>query len=109
MFYRFNQNNSGGYYVIDADAGVGESIHIEANNVDEARDKFEAIGNTVAGFDSFCECCGQRWSPFWLDETDATEFPADYGKEVDYNGTGSYVHYADGRVVEVGRNKEIGW
>lgn len=68
MFYEFNQNNSGGYFV--EDDTLCHRLFIEADNVKEAVNKAEELGcywNGVAsGID--CSCCGDRWHEPWDDE-----------------------------------------
>lgn len=61
MFYKVEQNNSGGFF--DVDDKVCHRLFIEADSLAEARIKAEELGcywNGVAqGID--CECCGDRW------------------------------------------------
>lgn len=61
MFFHFNQNNSGGSFV--KDDSVTTDVIIEADSVDDACDKAEAIGIYFNGCDtgSDCSCCGDRW------------------------------------------------
>lgn len=65
MFYEFNQNNSGGSFVVDDK--VCHNLFIESNSLDEAIVKAESLGcywNGVAdGID--CPCCGDRWHSPW--------------------------------------------
>lgn len=66
MFYEFNQNNSGGSFVVTDT--LCDTIIIEADNESEAVDKAEELGcywdGVADGFD--CPCCGDRWSKDWL-------------------------------------------
>lgn len=62
MFFEFDQNNSGGEYVINTELGIGEKIIIEAKTAQEAEKKFKALGQAHGlGFYSYCDCCGERW------------------------------------------------
>ena len=103
-FFTFNQNNSGGGFDVDIDAGISHFVIIEANSIDAANDKAESIGiyfNGVAdGRD--CACCGDRWSHPWDDATEAPEIYGEHPSEhrdMFINGEPhTFVHYADGRI-----------
>lgn len=64
MFYRFNQNNSGGVFdgyhcvIVEADSPA------EANQtaVESGHVYFEDRGDCI-------ECCGYRWREFWETDT----------------------------------------
>ena len=49
MFYTFDQNNSGGYFVTDDKHGVSEYVIIEADDSEAAISKLESIGSNVDG------------------------------------------------------------
>lgn len=106
MFYHFVQNNSGGGFDIDIDAGITVNVIVEATSATEAVEKAKSIGLYFDGVDAGvdCECCGDRWSIPWAD---GSEKPEMYGKPVaDYQPRSRWaglepkvaVHYADGRV-----------
>ncbi len=61
MFYEFNQNNSGGYFVTNEN--LCHRLFIEADNESEAIAKAEELGcywdGVALGRD--CPCCGDRW------------------------------------------------
>lgn len=88
MFYEFDQNNSGGSFIVDDN--VCHRLFIEATNEEEAIAKAEDLGcywNGVAnGID--CSCCGDRWTPY-ADEINLLEFATSgykvsaYGKDRD--------------------------
>lgn len=61
-FYKFGQNNSGGFFQVDDKAC--HRLFIEANTFAEAVDKAEELGCYWNGVDEGidCECCGDRWS-----------------------------------------------
>lgn len=105
MFYHFNQNNSGGYFVEDDKAGVCEDVIIEADTAEEAEERLEKIGETVDGFHEYCPCCGERWPGGLIDDDDGTEQPKIYDTPVDQQNAEMFrkrcfVHYKDGRKVE---------
>ncbi len=63
-FYLFDQNNSGGRFIVDDEKGIGEYVFIEATSIKDAVNRAEDIGiyfdGCGEGYD--CECCGDRWS-----------------------------------------------
>lgn len=58
-WWNFNQNNSGGYLILNED--VLEDVFIQARSKEEASNKAEEI---FSDYSSFCECCGERWSTY---------------------------------------------
>lgn len=64
MFYKLNQNNSGGYFVVNEK--VCHRLFIEANNEEEALQIAESLGYYWDGVNKGldCSCCGDRWSPY---------------------------------------------
>lgn len=66
MFYEFNQNNSGGRFVVND--SLCNRLFIEADDKDEAISKAEELGcywdGVAEGID--CPCCGDRWSNYFL-------------------------------------------
>ena len=110
-FFDFRQNNSGGKFHTDAKRGIGISVIIEAEDWRDANDRAEDIGLYFNGCedDRDCSCCGDRWySQSDYDKGD--DVPSVYGQDVS-SGTytnsmswswgSSYIHYLDGRIVEV--------
>lgn len=122
MFYEYNQNNSGGSFELDEEAGISHWVIIEADSEDEADARAEQIGlyfdGNGWGEDAYtrdCECCGPRWSPAYR----STDEPQVYdrkvvdgkiapveGREVHswdnmkwMKGPEGYIHYKDGSVV----------
>lgn len=103
MFYCFNQNNSGGSFIVND--SVAHYVIIEANSADEANDRAESVGIYFNGCDNDydCPCCGDRWYAVWRDDGDET--PVIYGTPVKeyedmWAGKGepyAHVYYADGR------------
>ena len=105
-FYTYDQNNSGGFFVIDDQIGVSEYVIIEADDTQSANDRLHEIGKRVDGFWDFCECCGERWSLFWDDEEDEGKpEPMIFGKPIASIEQGlfrhrAFVHYLDGTIKE---------
>ena len=60
MFYRYMQNNTGGFFV-----GPQELI-VEASSPEEAEARAVAAGVYFDGVaaERDCECCGDRWSRY---------------------------------------------
>lgn len=104
LFYTFDQNNSGGYFDVDKENGIGHYIIIEAYSSDQANDIHERL---IENQSSSCGCCGSRWYSCW--ENDGQEMPMIYGEPVwqkVYNSWVAsdplaYIHYLDGRIEEV--------
>lgn len=118
-FFTFNQNNSGGDFVLDEDAGLTHYVIIEAPNAEAANVKLGSLGGYFDGVDEDqdCPCCGDRWCRAW--EGDAHEDPRIYGQPAVESVSHAYdvqlskhwmppgkelcIHYADGRRVWAGR------
>lgn len=98
-WFRFSQNNSGGYFV--ENENVCEYVFIQARSADEAVAKAE----TFCDNDDSCPCCGDRWS-FCVDDEDVADEPTLYGEPLSGVTKDSYrksarLHYYDGRVEAV--------
>lgn len=91
-FYLFNQNNSGGTFVIDENAGIGFCVVVEAENEEQAISRAENIGLYWDGVadEIDCECCGDRWSTYTYEVKDLNT--------IFYTG---YIHYLDGTFKEL--------
>jgi len=105
MFYTYDQNNSGGVFEFDAEAGLSRHVIIEADSASEANEKAEQIGVYFDDEDD-CQCCGSRWGEKWASE-EGNEVPMIYGDPVakyraivKWQGgePGAYIHYKDGRI-----------
>ena len=74
MFYEFNQNNSGGHFVVNDK--LCHRLFIEADNEYEAIKKAEELGcywyGVAEGRD--CSCCGDRWHKDWLEPVNMEKF-----------------------------------
>lgn len=112
-FYHYNQNNSGGSFVLDEQRGLTHHVIIEAYSADEADVRAEEIGIYFGGLGD-CPCCGDRWSEQYGDEGNTV--PTIYGEPIEtyissHNwmppGKESVVHYLDGRVVWHGAFKKV--
>ena len=84
-WFQFDQNNSGGHFVVDNK--VCHRLFIEAESFDDAVEKAEEFGCYWNGVDKGidCPCCGDRWR--------YNEFPIDIEK---YNTEGYRVSVYDG-------------
>lgn len=114
-FYRINQNNSGGKYIIDKKLGIGKDIFIEACTPKEAWRKFEDLeeayekeNKAAPYFHAACDCCGERWPDEVKDYHATTE------EKITNSVSGckdepSFVHYLDGTIkcMHYERNGEI--
>ncbi|MCQ6554773.1 hypothetical protein NPS70_16430 [Streptomyces sp. C10-9-1] len=106
MFFTYDQNNSGGGFDVDEEAGISVYVIVEAEDYATANERAEAIGLYFDG-EGDCSCCGNRWSAQWSG-TDGDAVPSIYGEPVEtavvytkWVGTrpDAFVHYVDGRVV----------
>lgn len=64
-FYVFDQNNSGGYFVIDEN--ISSEIIIEAMDEQQAITRLNEIIDQKPEYTNFCPCCGTRWYPEFSD------------------------------------------
>ena len=117
MWYEFNQNNSGGRFIVDDK--VCHRVFVEADSAMDANDIAVNLGIYFDGCEDGrdCDCCGDRWCA--QDEGNGMEFPIDYGKEGVFEDIESYaqyltahfgwttpdarLYYADGRVAEINK------
>lgn len=99
-YFEFSQNNSGGGWQIDHEAGISEVVFVQASTPAEANEKAKAIGIYFDGVSTGqdCSCCGNRWSECWEHEEGKEEAPV--ASKVS-KGKTAFVHHADGRVEEV--------
>jgi hypothetical protein len=100
-FYHYNQNNSGGYFVVDNEHGICEDVIIEAINTEDANRRFNLIGDKVDGMFDWCPCCGERWD-YYPEESDKPEI---YGTPIEKQKKEIFrervfVHYFDGSFKE---------
>jgi hypothetical protein len=108
MFYEFNQNNTGGRFDFDEEAGITHWVIVEADSESEAVRKAEEIGLYWDGCDAGmdCPCCGDRWSNYYINDSEKPEI---YGEPLTKNtfkkrglntwmdeGREACVHFKDG-------------
>lgn len=103
MFFHFHQNNSGGSFDYDEEAGITAHVIVEADSSDDANRRAKEIGIYFHGIGD-CPCCGDRWYEQWYDD-DGTENPQVYGKHPDdedilrwmEKGRNVVVHFKSGK------------
>jgi hypothetical protein len=78
LFFRYHQNNTGGYYNCSYPS-VARVVIVEAKNSEEADRIAEDSGLYFDGSGD-CRCCGKRWSQNW---EDGTETPSNYGTPIE--------------------------
>lgn len=105
-FYTYCQNNSGGWFDIDKERGIGVVVVIQAHDPAMA-DALAQYKGLYFHYDEDCSCCGVRWTSSnkpWADK--GTDRPEVYGEPIEeykpWNGNPMYVHYLDGTVKEYG-------
>ena len=107
-FFKFNQNNSGGSFVIDDKRGLGVNVWIEAANAEDANDHAERVGIYFNGCDdgTDCPCCGDRWYPKW--SNDAGEDRPHIDDKWDFNWDDTvYAHAIDGTIHRFRNGEQI--
>lgn len=102
MFYLFVQNNSGGSFQYDTDAGIGVNVAFEANSEEEAIERAENViyfDGVYIGRD--CPCCGDRWSRWPYDSTETLEelYKCKYKNNWSDENYTMYVHMLDGTII----------
>ena len=79
-WYKYRQNNSGGFYLEDKDAGYGPLVYVEAKSEYDADFLFQGLGgkDTRLGFVEHrdCSCCGARWYGGEECDGDGPPYPA---------------------------------
>ena len=98
-WYRFGQNNSGGYFV--RNENVCEEVFTQARNATEALHRGELF---LDNCDS-CPCCGERWNT-WIEDQDGTEVPMIYDEPLTEARATPFrkearLHHYDGRIETV--------
>jgi hypothetical protein len=124
-FFEFRQNNTGGSFEFDADAGISVHVIIEADSGEDANRRAKLIGLYFDGVDEGqdCPCCGDRWYGAWSSE--GTDTPMIYRtpvQDVVFGGgwdaghatrwmSGDepevYVHFANGTVQGYGFDAKV--
>lgn len=65
-WFEYDQNNSGGSFVINDERGLGPRVYIQAHSHIEANAIAETKGIYFDG-EGDCECCGNRWHEVYGD------------------------------------------
>jgi cytochrome c oxidase assembly protein Cox11 len=114
-FYEFEQNNSGGTYVIDDK--VNHIVFIEAASNVNADSIAEDLGVYFNGCDDKidCYCCGDRWS-----SGEELKFPIKFHKDLKFNNVieyaqylaneyswNSYIYYNNGDKIEINKEENV--
>lgn len=104
VFSCFRQNNSGGYLMLNKEAGIGNWIIIEGLNKEHILQRLEQI---TEDYSDYCSCCGERWCDY-IDEEDLTDEPTIYGipvkeykRKFSQEKSLAYIHYIDGTIEKV--------
>lgn len=80
-FFTFNQNNSGGRFVVDHRRGISHYVIVEARSAQEANQLAEQLGLYFDGVGD-CNCCGNRWSEAGLWGETGSDRPEVYSTPV---------------------------
>jgi len=90
-YWHFDQNNSGGKFVVDEKSGIGHEVFIEATSIDDACLRAEGIGIYFNGCSERrdCSCCGDRWYRPWQE---GKEKPLHYDKPLNKLKADSFFH-----------------
>ena len=96
-WFYYSQNNSGGSFVVNDSVSV--CVFIQAPNARMATSRAEEI---LDNSDS-CECCGDRWSIYYMDDSDGYDEPTIYNELMvdlfkDAYRRSARLHYFDGKV-----------
>jgi hypothetical protein len=99
-FFVYNQNNSGGVFVVDSKRGIGEHVIIEATSAKHADSIAQGIGLYFDGKND-CNCCGDRWysqSEAWFNRDGLDWDEIGFGVWHGNLDEKIYVHWLSGRV-----------
>lgn len=80
-WFVFDQNNSGGRFVVNDK--LDTRVFIQAKNAKEANYLAETLGIYFNGVEdeTDCDCCGDRWYAQY-DDTKGTDEPSLYGQKI---------------------------
>ena len=100
-WFHFDQNNSGGYFLVNED--VAEDVYIQAENAEHAQDRARAI---FFPYREFCECCGERWTIDYIRDEDGYDVPTKYDVDIDeivaeHFSKQARLHHLDGNIETV--------
>ena len=122
-WYEFDQNNSGGVFVMDDDVSI--KVFIQAESEDVANQKAEEVGIYFDGCEKGidCDCCGDRWyseiyprdsfkTHFWGSENAEYDNISDYAQALandsmwaEDDKPAMIVYFADGSVKRFYKTK----
>ena len=108
MWYEFDQNNSGGWFHINDEKGIGPKVWIEADNANEANEKAQEIGIYFNGVDKGrdCDCCGDRWDA--TDKDWGFEKPKFYSRYTFHWHDTVYLHNKNGTITRLKEGDDEG-
>ena len=98
----FVQNNSGGSFHYDADAGIGVNVAFEANSEEGAFERAKDViyfNGVLEGRD--CPCCGDRWPIYADDSAETLEelYKCKYKNTWSDEDYTMYVHMLDDTII----------
>jgi len=97
-FYMWDQNNSGGSFVVNEN--LSHRVVIEAKNKEEAESKASYFGIYYDGVEEGidCKCCGDRWYKdyYELDCEGMDTYLQNLADEYGWEDPDIIVHYLDG-------------
>ena len=98
-FFMWNQNNSGGNFVVNDN--LTWRVVIEADTYEQAELKALELGVYYDGVDEGldCSCCGDRWYQGQcvdIKSQTITEYLQEYADEYGWESPSVIIHYADG-------------
>lgn len=112
-WYQFDQNNSGGSFIVDSN--VCHRLFIQAEDADSANQKAEDLGCYWNGVDDDrdCECCGDRWysqsiESWGYDASESLtieEYVQNLADKWGWTSPDARLFYADGRVLDIYSSK----
>ncbi len=94
MFYRLDQNNSGGYFIENDE--VREFIFVESDSYDDAKQKLRVITEEHS---EYCE----RWYMGFLEESEIPIISGTNLLELDESNKGKFsyiIYFKDGTIVK---------
>ena len=101
-WFLFHQNNSGGHFIVNE--SVAHDVFVQATTAAEAVRRAGEIG--LDPYESYCSCCGTRWSLDYVEDSDGTNQPMKYGKLYSETAKGWFkdegrLHFIDGHIEVV--------
>lgn len=99
-WYKFEQNNSGGFFVVNDK--LCHRLFIQAENEYMAIKKAEELGCYWYGVDDGidCPCCGDRWSNYWIDPVNIEDIPKKEHSVTGYSISNWYKRFGSYNIIE---------